>query len=217
MAEGQTQEVTKKPKTEVEVVKMKDGREVGFPGKRKMLKETIIDDKKVVVVGNTVTLEEGAVQVRLDFRNGETITFSPPLSLYAKTVGHGTEQKLGDETAGEEKVDDMVLSVQDLIGRLQSGEWTIARESGGFSGASVVIKAIMEASGKGLEEVKAFLQGKLDAAKAKNEKLSRKDLYDSFRNPNTKTGKIIERLEREERSKAAKVDADSALAELGAA
>lgn len=205
----------KKSKTEITEVQMKDGRKVGFAGKRKMVKETLIDEGKVLVDGNTVTMEEGAVKVRLNFRNGHTITFSPPVALVAKAVGHGIEQKLGDETAGEENVDDMVVAVDDLAGRLSKGEWNVPREAGGFSGASIVIKAIMEASGKAMEEVKAFLQAKLDTAEKRGEKLTRRDLYDSFRNPTSKTGKIIERLEREERSKNTKVDADAALAELG--
>lgn len=206
---------TRKTKTEVTQVQMKDGRTVGFAGKRKMVKETLIDEKKLVVDGDTVTLETGAVSVRLDFRNGETRTFTAPVSLIAKAVGHGFEQKLGDETAGEEKVDDMVIAVDDLIEHLAKGEWGVAREGGGFSGASIVIRAIMEASGKDLQTVKDFLQKKLDAAKAAGQKLSRKELYDSFRNPNSKTGQIIERLEKEERSKESKVNADEALAELG--
>lgn len=213
MADGQ--EVTsKKVKAEVTKVKMGDGREVDFVGKRRMNKETLIDESKIAVDGNTVTLEQGAVSVRLDFRNGETRTWVVPVSLIAKTTGHGGEQKLGDETAGDESVEDMVINVDDLLGRLNIGEWTRPREAGGFSGSSIVIKAICEATGKDVETVKAFLQKKLDAAAAKGEKLSRKDLYDSFRNPNSKTGQIIERLEREERAKATKVDADAALAEI---
>lgn len=204
-----------KPKTEVTLVKMSDGREVGFAGKRKMVKSTIIDDSKIVSDNNTITLEKGAVSVRLDFRNGETRVFTPPVSLVAKSVGHGLEQKLGDETAGEAKVEDMVLAVDDLMEQLSKGEWGVVREAGGFSGASIVIRAIMEASGKTQDAVKEFLQKKLDDAKTRNEKLSRKDLYDSFRNPNSKTGKIIARMEEEERAKNAKVDADAALAELG--
>lgn len=214
MSETQTETKQAKKKAEVEVVKMSDGREVGFAGKRKMVKETIVDESKVAADGDTVTIQDGAISTRMDFRNGETRSFPWPAALIVKVAGHGGEQKLGDETAGEEKVDDMVLAIDDLMDRLSRGEWSIAREAGGFSGASIVIKAIMEASGKTLEEVKAFLQRKLDQAAAKNEKLSRKDLYDSFRNPASKTGQIIERLEREERSKASKVDADAALAEL---
>ena len=46
---------------EVESVKMSDGRTVDFVGKRKLLKDTIIDGSNV--------------SVRLDFRNGETRLF----------------------------------------------------------------------------------------------------------------------------------------------
>jgi len=196
-------------------VKMQDGRTVEFAGKRKLVKETIIDSNKIVADGNTLTLEEGAVAVRLDFRNGETRTFAVPIALVAKGVGHGLEQKLGDETAGVEKVEDMVMAVDDLMSQLASGNWTMVREGGGFAGASIVVRAIMEASGKSQEDVKAFLAKKLEQAAARGEKLSRKELYDSFRNPNSKTGQIIKRLEEEERSKSSKVDADQALAELG--
>lgn len=210
-----TTETPKKAKAEVTMVKLTDGREVGFAGKRKMVKETILDEGKILVDGDTITLQAGAVTVRLDFRNGETRSFAIPLSLIPRSAGHGGEQKLGDETAGEDKVEDMVLAVDDLIERLSKGEWNVPSE-GGFGGASIVIKAIMEASGKDLATVKAFLQGKLDAAKNAGQKLTRQELYASFRNPNSKTGQIIERLEREERSKASKVDADAALGELAA-
>jgi hypothetical protein len=80
-----------------------------------------------------------------------------------------------------------------------------------------VVKALAEASGKSIEAVKAFLNGKLDAAKAKGEKLSRKELYDSFRNPNSKVGQIIKRMEDERLAKESKVDADAELDELSAA
>lgn len=215
MTEAQAAETPKKPKAEVQLVKMSDGREVGFAGKRKLVKETVIDESKLSIDGDAIMLQEGAVGVRLDFRNGETRTFYPPLALVAQGLGHGFEQKLGDETAGTEDVDDMVQDVDDLLSRLGKGEWRIERESGGFAGASVVVRAIMEATGKPQDVVKAFLQGKLDAAKAKGEKLSRKELYDSFRAPGTKTGAIIERMEKEKLAKGAKVDADNALAELG--
>ena len=76
---------------------------------------------------------------------------------------------------------------------------------------------VIEASGKTVEDVKKFLNGKLDAAKARNEKLSRKELYDSFRNPTSKVGQIVKRLEEERLVKATKVDADAALAEMGVA
>ena len=208
-----------KKKAEVQTVKMSDGREVGFAGKRKVLKETLIDESKVIVEGDTVTLAAGAVSVRVDFRNGETRTYPLPIKLIPRFSGHGGEQKYGDELASPAdkpmSEDDMVLALDDLHGRIMQGDWSVVREGGGgVAGASIVVRAIMEASGKGQEEIKAFLQRKLDDAVARNQKLSRKELYDSFRNPNSKVGVIIKRMEDERLAKESKVDADAALAEL---
>lgn len=227
---GSTNGTPAKKKTEVTMIKMEDGREVGFAGKRKVNKETLIDEALVQVSedGSTLTVMPGAVKVRMDFRSGKTRTFALPLKLLPKFAGHGGEQKYGDELAAPSDKplsdDDMVMAVEELDTRVQQGEWSMARE-GGFAGASVVVLAIAEASrkdpndpasGKSIEEVKAFLQKKLDDAKAKNEKLSRKELYDSFRNPNSKVGKIVERLEKERLAKESKVDADAALDEINA-
>lgn len=213
---------SKKPKAEVTLVKMLDGREVGFAGKRKVLKDTLIDESKIVVDGDGVYVGNGAVAVRMDFRNGVSKLFPLNTKLLAKFAGHGGEQKFGDElaTSAAEPLspEDMVLAVEDLNQQVNiDGNWSAVREGGGgFAGASVVVLAIIEASGKTVEAVKAFLQGKLDAAKAKGEKLSRKDLYDSFRNPKTKVGAIIKRMEEERLMKDSKVNADVALEELGA-
>jgi len=218
---AETAEVsTKKAKAEITLVKMEDGREVGFAGKRRVNKETLIDEGKIIQDGDTITLQEGAVSVRMDYRNGATRTYPLPNKLIGKFAGHGGEQKYGDELAAPADKplteDDMVLATDDLNSRIQIGEWGAAREGGGFAGASVVVLAIMEASSKTMDEVKAFLQKKLDAAKAAEQKLSRKELYDSFRNPNSKVGQIVERMEKERLAKESKVNADDALAELGA-
>lgn len=218
MAEGQEQQGGKK-KAEVLMVKMKDNREVGFAGKRKVNKETIIDDSKIALDGNTVTLQDGAVSVRMDFRNGETKTLPIKAAMIARFAGHGGEQKYGDELASPADKplteDDMVLAIEALHEQLfDKGEWRATSE-GGVGGAGVVVKAIMEASGKTQEEVKKFLDGKLQTAKDKGEKLSRKELYDSFRNPNSKVGQIVKRMEEERLAQSTKVNADDALAELG--
>jgi len=78
------------------------------------------------------------------------------------------------------------------------------------SGASIVVQAICQATGKDIATVKAFLQKKLDADKD----LSRRALYDSFRVAGTKTGQIIKALEEAKLAKTAKVDADAALSEI---
>lgn len=216
MAEQQAESAGKAKKTEVTQVAMLDGRTVGFPGARRIDKDYTIDESKIQVgEDGTVLLAPGAVSVRIDFRNGQTVNFVPPGSIIARSIGHGLVQKLGDEAASEKEVDDAYMAIDELAGRLAKGEWTVAREGGGFSGASIVVKAIMEATGKSQEEVRAFLQGKLDKAKAAGETLTRPALYAAFRNPNSKTGQIIKRLEDERASKGSAIDADAALAEMG--
>lgn len=171
----------------VETVTLTDGRQVDFAGKRKMLKETIIE-------GDTVA-------VRLDFRNGATRTFVLPPELILRFAGHGAEQKYGDETAGVDDVDDMVMAVDDLDSRIQKGEWSIKREGGGMAGTSVLLRALMEFSGRTQEQVKEFLSGKSQAEKL------------ALRN-SPKVKPIVERLEAEKASRAAKVDTDALLANL---
>lgn len=172
---------------QVEKVLMSDGREVEFVGKRKLLKETILNGDSVAV--------------RLDFRNGETRLFAIPPELILKAAGHGIEQKLGDETAGTEDVDDMVLDVDALIERLNKGDWTTKREGGGMAGTSVLLRALVEYSGKAVEEVKKFLTGKTQAEKI------------ALRN-SPKVKPIVDRIEAEKASKAAKVDTDALLQQI---
>lgn len=204
MEENQTPESTPaKSKTEYTSVTMTDGRVVQFAGKRKLVKEVLIGD-------------EGAA-VRFDFVNGETRLFTLPQSLLLQFAAHGASQKIGDEAAGVTDVDDIVVAIDSVIDRLSKGDWGKVRAAGdGFNGASIVIKAICEATGKTVDFVKAFLQGKIDAAEARGEKLTRNELYASFRNPASKTGQIIARLEQEKLAKSAKVNADDLLGELDA-
>jgi len=182
------EEVATATKKEVEAVVMKDGRTVEFVGKRKLLKETLVEGTNVAV--------------RLDFRNGETRTFPIPPDLLLRFAGHGAEQKLGDETAGESDVDDMVLAVDDLIGRLEKGEWSIQRTGGGFAGTSVLMRALMGLSGKTSDAIKAFLTGK-----SQQEKMALRT--------SPKLKPIVDRLEAEKASKGAKVDTEALLASLG--
>lgn len=214
MAEAATKERV------AEVIQMSDGRSVEFVGTRKVLKQTLLDESKIALDGGMLVLQPGAVAIQMDFRNGESRRYDVPLALLARFAGHGAEQKYGDELAvGKDKevtLDDMVIWADDLNDRIQKGEWRQRSEATGdsFAGASIVIRALMEATGKDQATIKSFLQSKLDGAKARGEKLSRKELYDSFRAPNTRTGVIIQRLEQERLAKTAKVDADAQLDEL---
>ena len=215
--ESDTQEVAaaKKSKTEYTEVELTDGRKVSFAGKRKLLKETLIDESKIAydAEAGMMQIENGAISVRMDFRNGQTRTLELPLSLLARFAGHGGEQKFGDElaslAANPLSEDDMVLAIDALNEIIQKGEWGKGRASGGggVSGASIVVQAICEATGKDLTTVKAYLQKKLD----EDSDLSRRALYDSFRVAGTKTGVIIAKIEAEKLAKNAKVDADAEL------
>lgn len=173
-----TPETTAKPakkETVVETVTMLDGRVVEFPGKRKLLKTS---------TGN---------QTRLDFRNGETRLFTIPEAMLTRFATHGAEQKLGDECAGLEDVDDMVLAVDEMIDRLYGGEWNVKREANGLAGTSVLARALCEVYGKPAEYIKAFLAKKSQADKI------------ALRN-SSKIKPVVERIEAEKASKGKKVD-----------
>jgi len=180
--------VTEAPTKIVETVKFPDGRSVDFVGKRKMLKETLIGD-------------DGSVAIRIDFRNGETRTFGLNPDLLLRFAGHGAEQKYGDETAGVDDIDDMVLAVDELHARLEKGEWSTKREGGGFAGTSVLLRALVEFSGRSAEQVKEFLSGKSQA-----EKLALRG--------SAQLKPIVDRLEAEKLSKGSKVNTDDLLASL---
>ncbi len=186
MSEENNETESKKERVE-NVVQMQDGRTVTFVGKRKLLKETII--------------EGDVVKVRLDFVNGETRTFECPPELLLKAAGHGLEQKLGDETAGVPDVDDQVIAVDELIDRLVAGNWTTQRPSGGVAGTSVLFKALVEAfPNKAAEDLKAFLKSKTQA-----EKLALR--------ASARLKPIVDRLEAEKAS-GAKVDTEALLGGL---
>ena len=189
--------MAEKQEPQVATVKMDDGRVVDFAGKKQLLKDSFVG-------------ADGSVQVRLDWRNGETRIFTIPQSLLAKFAAHGAEQKLGDEIAGLKKADgseadieDKVLAIDDLIERLNAGEWNTRKESSGMAGTSVLIRALVELYSKPVSEIKSFLKDKTQAEKM------------ALRN-NGKIKPIVERLEAERQAKAgSKVDSDALLAGLG--
>lgn len=177
-----------KAETAIETVTLTDGRIVDFAGKRKLLKESFVKD--------------GVVSIRLDFRNGETRTFTLPSAMVLKFAAHGAEQKLGDEIAGLADIDDAVMAIDALTERLHKGEWGITREANGMAGTSVLVRALVEHTGKTVEQIKTFLSAKTQAEKV------------ALRN-NPKIKPIVERIEAEKASKKANVNTDALLDELG--
>jgi hypothetical protein len=183
---------------EVDTVTMDDGRIVEFPGKRKLQK-------------NTTITPDNEVQVRLDWRNGETRLFTIPEGLMTRFAGHGAEQKLGDQIAGlkgkdggEPDIDDCVFAVDELIERLNAGEWSLQTAGAGLAGVSVLAKALSEVMGKTATEIKTFLSARTHAEKV------------ALRN-NPKIKPTVERIEAEKAAKqlqkAPAVDTDKLLAE----
>lgn len=186
----------KKADTVIKTVKMKDGRTVDFAGKRNVTSEAF-------------ETPEGNIYLVTDFVSGETMRTDLPASLKNKAAGHGLKQKIHDSFAGEKDVGDMYLAADDTRKQVLAGQWNVKRDSGGFSGASIVLKALVEHTKKSMEQVKEFLQKKLDADKT----LTRQGLYASFRKVE-KVRDIINRLEAEKASKEGSLDGDAALAEL---
>lgn len=165
------------------VVTMKDGRKVSFSGKQRMKKDTWIDD--------------GELYTRFDFIHGETYLYVLPKELYGLYALHGASQKLGDSASDCKTAEDMYEAVSSTGDRLKTADdWNAKREGGGFSGAHVIVRALMEFRGRTQEQVRAWIDGKLEAT----EGLSRKKLYDSLRATEA-LKPIIARLEAESLSK----------------
>lgn len=215
---------TSKRKTEYTKVTMEDGRVVEFPYNAETGKGRQLQKESLIPGENGYT---GHAAVRLDFVNGQTRTyvipgaeyiqdfladadFAPKARFLLKHACHGAEQKLGDELAYTPKsgevppsIDDKVVWVDELISRLNSLEWGTEREANPLAGASNLIRALMELSGKSREEVQAFLKP-----------MSREERAGLKLSPVVK--KVIDRMEAE--ALAAKgVDVTSALAGLGVA
>lgn len=169
-------------------VQMEDGSVEVFGAKKRMTKDTKIT-------------EDGSIVTKLSFSNGRVINFTMPEEMKNRFAAHGADQKFGDVIAGVTDVDDCVLAVEELAERLTAGEWSQKREGSGMGGTSILLRALVEHTGKDAETIKAYLKGKTQA-----EKVALRG------NPRIKP--IIERLEAEKASKGAGVDTDALLNEL---
>jgi len=159
---------------------------VEFPNTRKMTKE--------------IQMNDGALIARLDFRNGESISFTLSQELLNQAAIHGLGQKVQDEIAGLADVEDCVLAIENLATRLANGDWNQNRERGGMAGTSVLAQALVIHTGKDLATIKTFL-----ASKTQGEKIA-------LRN-NPKIQPIIARIDAEKHA-AKGVNTDSMLDEL---
>ena len=186
MSHDHSPEVEAKPakkETEIHTVTMDDDRIVEFTSKTKLKKETFIKDEQVIL--------------RMDFRNGETRTYTLAPSLLFKAAAHGISQKFGDEIAGILTVEDCIIAIDELHSRMEKGEWTAERKAGTGNGASLLVKALSEVTGRTLDEVKDILVTKSPAEKAA--------LRDS-----PKVSAVIHRMQAE-KAKASGIDAEALL------
>jgi hypothetical protein len=180
-------------KTVYEDVSMDDGEVVKFPGKRQLLKSSSFE-------------ADGTIVTRFDFRNGEVRTFrlEAGAELLARFAAHGIEQKIGDEVAGLDDIEDKILAIDGIMERLQAGDWSATRESSGLAGTSVLARALIQVTGKTPAQVKEFLKGKSNA-----EKLALRQ--------NAKIAPVVQELEaKKKRKEKEAVDTDGMLEELDA-
>jgi len=167
----------------IQTVTMDDGRVVEFAGKKRMKKETTIS-------------ATGEIHTRLDFVNGEVRSYKVTPEMLPRFAAHGVEQKLGDEIAGVDDIADAVEAIDELLIRLEKGEWTAERAAGtggqgkgnSLSGASILVRALVEMTGKDVRSIREALMDKTPAEKAALR-----------RNPRLRP--IIERLESEKAAK----------------
>lgn len=194
-------------------VTMEDGRVVEFPPSRKIASDILFDDS-----GNPCG-------VRFDFFNGATrqfLTADANDFIRAYLAAHGASQKIRDEWAGTLKkggtLEDVVLECEAMIERLsgENGRWDAERSGGGDSmaGASLIIKALIEVTGKDQGFVKKFLEDLLEEGKTQG--LTRQKLYASFRDPTSEVGRVVRRLEEEKATANAAFKGDDLVARLRA-
>lgn len=135
------------PGSAITPVTMQDGRVINFSGNRKVKK--------------TLSINDQAVSIAFDYRDGQSRHYTIPPELLVRFAADGAVVKLGAaQTAA-----DLDL----LTARLTSGQWH-DRTSGGLSGTSILVRALVKATGKTLAEVQALLATKSQADKMKMRK-----------------------------------------------
>jgi hypothetical protein len=115
---------------------------------------------------------------------------------------------------GQDEVDieDMVLEMEKLDESIQAGKWSTRKEGDGMGGTSILIKALLEYSGRTIDQIKAFLKDK----DAKFKIALRLD----DKKPSKVTGltmaATVKKIEAEKALKGPKVDTSAALGDLDA-
>lgn len=149
--------------------------------------------------------------LQLTFSNGRRLNVRVgdlPPTILTQALMHGLKQKLVDaaaiarnpDTGRSATVDDKFAAVDEVLQRLLSGTWNKGREGGSGASGGLLLRALMQHTGKGRDTIKAFLDGKTDAECAALRK-------------NPKIAAIILTLKPEGKSDAS-IDTDAMLGEL---
>lgn len=132
-----TEPTTAKPAKSVpRPIIMADGRTVEFAAKRRKLTSGEYKDNQV--------------HIRLDWENGVSLRFKSPTitgltGVNVNALIHGYEQKLADESAGVEKIDDAIEGTRQLIERLSKGDWNTKADPNSLAGAGLLVRAMVRA------------------------------------------------------------------------
>lgn len=197
-----------KPKPEMFLVKVADIQgltEARFGKSDKVLKFGVSmtfreeNGEQVFTGWKLAGADDGIEGVLFVGKNGRT--FIADISRYPAKVAsvmffHGAKQKLGDEYADLDTVDDCFEAAIALDARLADGKWTVERA--GYAGVSVLMRAIMKVFGKSEDEARAFL----------------KDLKPDEKMALRKSPELAPTVEELEKEKAGKVDIAGKLAIL---
>ncbi len=171
-----------------EEVKFLDGTSRSFGKRAKSLKAVDTENRTV-----TFYVKNGQmVVVELD---------KIPQPNQLRLALHGISQKVGDDAAGIDEPDDVAVALESMRDRLYGGEWSAERTKGEFSGVSDLVKAIVEVTGKAVENVREGVK-KMSA----QEKAAVK--------ANTRVKAVLDRLEAERLAKKGAVDSDALLAQF---
>lgn len=101
------------------------------------------------------SIREDGTGVDFVFSNGETrsvVIADLPAAIVTNLVLHGVSQKVGDSYAGQETVDNCIEKADELIKRLNEGDWKTVRAAGGSKRSSMVLEAFARASGRTTDE-----------------------------------------------------------------
>lgn len=170
--------------------------------------------KRNATITATINNELGQrASLVLSFANGAQLVLHPDEltgDITFAAIMHGLKQKLVDaaaisrnpETGRPATVEDKYQAVKTVYDRLLAGAWNATREGGGATGGLLLQALVrMYAGRKTVDELRAFLADKTDAEKTALRK-------------NPRVAQIIEDI-RIETGKAANIDTDEMLGELG--